>query len=330
MEAAAGCLADFERLAGDVLPADIRDWLNGGSGNETTMAANRSELDRVAVLPRVLSGAETSTRTRLLQSESAMPAAVAPMAYQRLVHPDGEVALASAACAAGVPYVASTMSSTPIEDIAKTGAEVWFQLYWLRDRTAVRELVDRAVDSGCTALVLTVDVPILGPRFRDLMSASALIAHTDELFAPAVSWHDFGWLRQQAGIPLLVKGVLDPRDARRAADAGADGIVVSNHGGRQLDGAAASVRALPAVVDAVGNDCEVLLDSGIRSGTDVLRALALGASGVLVGRPLLWALAADGGRGARQALSLLQAEVRDALVLAGCADPDAARELRVL
>jgi 4-hydroxymandelate oxidase len=284
-----------------------------------------------------------------------MPVAVAPMAYQRLVHPDGELALASAAGAAGVPYVASTMSSIPIEDIAKTGAEVWFQLYWLRDRTAVRALVDRAVGSGCTALLLTVDVPILGPRFRDIRNAfalpddvraanledtatpyrstagsSALVAHTDELFAPAVSWHDFGWLRQQTGIPLVLKGILDPRDARRAADAGADGIVVSNHGGRQLDGAAASVLALPAVVDAVGNDCEVLLDSGIRSGTDVLKALALGASGVLVGRPLLWALAAGGGRGARLALALLQAEIQDALVLAGCADPDAAHDLRVV
>jgi 4-hydroxymandelate oxidase len=351
------CLADFERLADAVLPTDVRDWLNGGSGTETTLALNRSALEAVAVVPRVLAGAEISTRTRLLQSEVAMPAGVAPMAYQRMVHRDGEVALAAAAAAAGVPYVASTLSSVPIEDIAGTGAEVWFQLYWLRERSAVQSLVGRAVDAGCTAMVLTVDVPVLGPRLRDVRNAfalpadvtaanltteesataqvsaegsSALVAHTRELFAPALSWHDFGWLRQQVGIPLVLKGILDLRDARRAADAGADGIVVSNHGGRQLDGAVAAITALPPVVDAIGNDCEVLLDSGVRSGTDVLRALALGASGVLVGRPLMWALAVDGGRGARLALSLLQAEIRDALALAGCADPGAARDLRTV
>ena len=350
------CLNDFERLADAVLPPEVRDWMNGGSGAETTLALNRSALEAVAVMPRVLAGAEISTGARMLQTDVAMPVGVAPMAYQRMVHPDGEIALASAAAAAGVPYVASTLSSVPIEDIAKTGAEVWFQLYWLRDRTAVQALLGRALDAGCTAMVLTVDVPVLGPRLRDVRNAfalpagitaanlatedsataqiaaegsSALVAHTNELFAPALSWHDFGWLRQQVGIPLVVKGILDPRDARRAADAGADGIVVSNHGGRQLDGAVSPVTAIPGVIDAVGNDCEVLLDSGVRSGTDVLRALALGASGVLVGRPLLWALAADGVRGAKLALSLLQAEIRDALALAGCADPEAAHDLRV-
>lgn len=351
------CLADFERLAGAVLAPEVRDWLDGGAGNETTLALNRSALDAVAVLPRMLAGAEISTTATMLDTEFSMPVGVAPMAYQRMVHPDGEIALASAAAAAGVPYVASTLSSVSIEQIVKTGAEVWFQLYWLRDRDYVQKLVGRALDAGCTTIVFTVDVPVLGPRLRDVRNSfalppditaanldeqdsaiaqtssegsSALVAHTNAMFAPGLSWHDFGWLRQQVGVPLLLKGILDPRDARRAVDAGADAIVVSNHGGRQLDGAASPVTAMPAVMDAVGNDCEVLLDSGVRSGTDVLRALALGATGVLVGRPLMWALAVDGGRGAKLALSLLQDEIRDALALAGCADPDAARGLRVV
>ncbi len=347
------CLADFERLAAAVLPADVRDYIAGGSGTETTLAANRAALDRVAVVPRMLAGSEVITETRLLRTDASMPVAVAPMAYQRLVHPDGELALAAAAADAGVPYVISTMSSATIEEIAATGADVWFQLYWQREHAAVEKLVDRAVDAGCSALMVTVDVPILGRRLRDLRNAfalpgdvlaanladpsapvahahaagtSALATHTSEVFAPGLGWHQIEWLRDQIGIPLVVKGILDPRDARLAVDAGADAVVVSNHGGRQLDGAIPSVTALPAVIDAVGDDCEVLLDSGIRSGTDVLRALALGASGVLVGRPLMWALAVDG---AKAALWLLHREVQDAFTLAGCRDPESARDLVV-
>jgi 4-hydroxymandelate oxidase len=287
----------------------------------------------------------------------ALPVAVAPMAYQRLVHPDGETALAAAAGAAGVPYVASTLSSVPIEEIAATGAAVWFQLYWLRDRALVAELLDRAHAAGCTALMVTVDVPILGRRLRDVRNAfaipphvvaanlpagrdalahaatpgvSAVAVHTGEVFAPALSWVDLDWLRGRTDLPLVVKGSLDPRDAELAAAAGADAVVVSNHGGRQLDGAPATARMLPEVVAAVADRCEVLLDSGVRGGVDVLRALALGARGVLVGRPLLWALAAGGRAGAETALALLAGEFRDALALAGCADPADARELRVL
>jgi 4-hydroxymandelate oxidase len=352
-ESAPVCLADFEQLAAAVLPAGIRDYIDGGSGAETTLAANRAALDRVAVVPRMLAGSEVITETRLLRSDASIPVAVAPMAYQRLVHPEGELALAAAAADAGIPYVISTMSSTTIEEIAATGAEVWFQLYWQREHAAVEKLVDRAVDAGCTALMVTVDVPILGSRLRDLRNAfalpphvlaanladpaapvahasasgtSALATHTSQVFAPGLGWHQIEWLREQIGIPLVVKGILDPRDARLAVDAGADAVVVSNHGGRQLDGAVASVTALPAVIDAVGNDCEVLLDSGIRSGTDVLRALALGASGVLVGRPLLWALAVDS---AELALTMLRGEIHDAFTLAGCRDADAVRDLVV-
>ncbi|MGK5740907.1 alpha-hydroxy acid oxidase [Micromonospora sp. URMC 103] len=350
------CLAAFGELARAVLPPDVWDYVDGGSGDEVTLAANRAALDRVAVVPRALRAVESpDLATRLLGHRYAMPVGVAPMAYQRLVHPDGERGMASAAAAAGVPYVASTLGSTPLEEVAATGAEVWFQLYWLRERALVRDLLARVRDAGCRVLVVTVDVPVLGRRLRDLRNAFRLpaevgavnlphgrddLAHAgtpgvstvapDAPFAPALGWDDLAWLRDQTDLPLVVKGVLDPRDAREAVRVGAAGVVVSNHGGRQLDGAPASVTMLPEVVDAVGDRCAVLLDSGIRSGADVLRALALGAAGVLVGRPLLWALAAGGGAGVEAALALLAAELRDALALAGCPDPAAARELRTV
>lgn len=349
-------LADYAERARVVLPAEVWDYIAGGSADEVTLAANRCALDRVAVLPRVLRGVDSvDLGTQLLGRAYAMPVGVAPMAYQRLVHPDGELALAAAAGAAGVPYLASTLGSTPIEQVTGVGAEVWFQLYWLRERALVRDLLARVVAAGCRALVVTVDVPVLGRRPRDLRNAfrlpadvvaanlpdgrdalahsgapgvSAIAVHTDASFAPALRWTDLAWLREHVDLPLVVKGVLDPRDAVEAVRIGADAVVVSNHGGRQLDGAPASVTMLPEVVDAVGDRCQVLMDSGIRGGTDVLRALALGAAGVLVGRPLLWALAVGGERGARDALDLLAAELRDALTLAGCSDPAAAGELR--
>ncbi|MFF4874526.1 alpha-hydroxy acid oxidase [Micromonospora sp. NPDC000668] len=357
-EAPAVSLDEYAERARAVLPPDVWDYVAGGSAAEVTLNANRSALDRVAVLPRMLRGVSAANlSTQLLGRPYAMPVGVAPMAYQRLVHPDGELALAAAAAAAGVPYLASTLGSTPIEQVAGTGAEVWFQLYWLRERALVRDLLDQVVAAGCRALVVTVDVPVLGRRPRDLRNAfrlpaevfaanlpdgrdalahagapgmSAIAAHTDASFAPALRWADLAWLREHVDLPLVVKGVLDPRDAAEAVRTGADAVVVSNHGGRQLDGAPASVTMLPEVVDAVGDRCQVLLDSGIRGGTDVLRALALGAAGVLVGRPLLWALAAGGQPAARDALALLAAELRDALTLAGCPDTAAAGELRTV
>lgn len=354
----AACLADFAELARAVLPPEVYDFVAGGSGAETTLAANRAALDRLAVLPRMLRGVERPRiDAPLLGRPQAMPVAVAPMAYQRLVHPDGEPALAAAASAAGVPYVASTLSSVPIEEITAAGGPVWFQLYWLRDRGMVRDLVDRAQAAGCTALMITVDVPILGPRLRDVRNGfalpphvaaanlpgsrndlahsgapgtSAVARHTAAAFASALTWSDVGWLRGRTDLPLVVKGVLDPRDAVLAVDAGADAVVVSNHGGRQLDGAPAAVTMLPETLAAVGDRCEVLVDGGFSGGVDVLRALALGASGVLIGRPLLWALAVGGRAGADAAFALLAAELRDALTLAGCADPTEARALRTI
>ncbi|HET9143254.1 alpha-hydroxy acid oxidase [Actinophytocola sp.] len=337
------CLADFEHLAQARLPKGVWDFIAGGSGAETTLAANRAALDAVALLPRVLVGVETpDTSCQLLKSEASMPVATAPMAYQRLAHPDGELAMASAARDAGIPFLLSTFSTVAIEDVVAVGGTVWFQLYWLRQRALVEELVGRAEESGCQAMVVTVDVPVLGRRLRDARNdfqvpPDVLAANlpdatvtTEDYLSPVVSWPDLEWLRERTTLPLVVKGVLDPRDAVRAIGLGADAVVVSNHGGRQLDGAASSAAALPAVVDAVAGQGEVLLDSGIRDGTDVLRALALGASGVLLGRPLLWGLAVAGAEGAAQVLRLLLEELRTALRIAGCPTPAAARALTVL
>ncbi len=348
-------LDDFAAGARSVLAPEIWDFIDGGSGSETTLRANRQALDSVAVYPRVLGGSLRTTEATLLGTPMSMPVAVAPMAYQRLVHPAGEVAMAEAAHQAGVPLMLSALSSCPVEEVARTGATIWFQLYWLAERHRLEQLIERAEDAGSTALVVTLDVPVMGRRLRDVRNEfalpaevlaanltdgapssahrarageSAIAAHTSELFGPALSWTDLQWLRSRTRLPLALKGILDPRDARRAVDLGADAVVVSNHGGRQLDGAPASISALAAVVAEVSDQCQVLLDSGIRSGMDVLRALALGASGVLLGRPLLWALAVDGATGASRALALLRTEFCQSLTLAGCPDLAAVRELR--
>ncbi|MGX1133818.1 4-hydroxymandelate oxidase [Streptomyces glaucescens] len=351
-------VADVAELAARRVPGDVLDFVNGGSGDESTQAANRAALDAVRLVPRVLAGArEPDTSGELVRSSVGMPLATAPMAYQRLLHPDGELAAARAARAVGVPFVISTLSSYSLEEIAAVGGTVWFQLYWLRDRDAVLDLVRRAEAAGCEALVVTVDVPRMGRRLRDVRNGfglpshvravnlgpapetsahrredgrSAVATHTAEAFDPALGWDDLAWLRDRTDLPLLVKGVLDPRDAVRAVDAGADGLIVSNHGGRQFSAAVASVTALPRVLDAVGGRCSVLLDSGVRTGTDVLRALALGADGALCGRPLLWGLALDGEAGALHVLELLRDELREALLLAGCPDLTAARQLETV
>jgi 4-hydroxymandelate oxidase len=347
---------EAERFAAADLPPEVWDFVAGGSGAELTLAANRAALDRVYLLPRVLTDVSgCSTRAQFLGSGAAMPVAIAPMAYQRLVHADGELGLARAARAAGIPFTAGMLGSYPIEQIAAVGGDTWLQLYWLRDRGITRELVQRAEQAGCRALMLTVDVPQLGRRIRDLRNgfafppdvtaanlgtaqempghtsvpgASAVARHTAALFDPSLSWPDIEWLREQSTLPLILKGILHPGDARRAADLGLDALVVSNHGGRQLDGAAPSITALPDVCAAVGGRCEVILDSGIRSGTDVLRALALGASGVLLGRPALWGLARGGEIGARQLIGLLQEELESAMMLAGCPDVASVAALR--
>ncbi|MGW7049922.1 alpha-hydroxy acid oxidase [Streptomyces avermitilis] len=353
-------LDDMAHRARSVLTPETWDWLDGGAERERALAGNLRAFDRVMVLPRVLQDVSAcSTAGRLVRSSASMPVAVAPIAYQRLFHPEGELAVARAAAAAGVPFAISTLSSTTMEDIAATGATTWFQLYWLKDRTAVLDLVRRAEHIGSEALVLTVDVPLMGRRLRDIRHGfalhdtiravnledgaksrahrktahgSAIAAHTADAFAPSITWQDVEWLRRHTDLPLIIKGVLHPEDAVRAAELGAAAVVVSNHGGRQLDQAVPTALALPAVAEALGtlqgHQCGVLVDSGIRGGSDVLAALALGASGVLLGRPAIWGLAADGEEGCGQVLSLLAEELRHAMILAGCPDLAAAAKLR--
>lgn len=355
----AHALADFEQAASRVLPADIRDFVAGGSGAETTLDANRAAFDRVFLVPRVLRDVSAcTTDATLLGRPVSMPVAVAPVAYQRLLHPDGELAVARAAKTAGVPFTVSTMSSVPVEEVTALGGSVWFQLYWLREAERSLEQVRRAEEAGCEAIVLTVDVPWMGRRLRDVRNrftlpgqvtavhltgggapspgsvahrrpgdeVSAVAEHTRQAFSAALTWPTVAALREWTRLPLVLKGVLAPEDAVRAAESGVDAVVVSNHGGRQLDGAIPSIDMLEQVAGAVAGRCQVLVDSGVRGGTDVLRALALGADGVLVGRPVMWGLAAAGESGAARVLELLADELRDALGLAGCASvADAAR-----
>ncbi|TDC79572.1 alpha-hydroxy acid oxidase [Streptomyces hainanensis] len=348
-------LADVERAARTAMPRAVWDFVQGGSGEERSLVANRAALDARYLVPRVLRDvSRVSTAAPLAGEAAAMPVAVAPMAYQRLVHPAGEVASAEAARRAGVPFVVPLLSSVPVEEIAETGAALWFQMYPLRDREAMSGVLARAEAAGCRALVLTVDVPRMGRRLRDMRNSfalppgvgaahlgepagettrrrrvgmSAVARHTREAFDPALRWEDLEWLREQTGMPLILKGVLHPEDARRAAASGVQGLIVSNHGGRQLDGAVPGFEALPAIREATPPGIAVLYDGGVRSGADVLRALARGASGVLLGRPVLWGLAVGGRRGVEHVLSLLRQELDDAMALAGCRDVGEAAEL---
>ncbi|MDH6523261.1 4-hydroxymandelate oxidase [Streptomyces sp. SAI-135] len=352
------CVADVERLAAQRLPAEVWDFVAGGSGDESVQAANRAALDLVRLVPRALTGAGIAkTCGQLLLADAAMPVVVAPMAYQRLLHPNGELDAARAARTAGVPYVIPMLSSYPLEEIAEVGGTVWFQMYWLRDRGLLLDLVRRAEHAGCEALVVTADVPVMGRRLRDLRNGfalpasvtaanlgaeavtathtrrsgtSAVATHSATAFDPTADWADVEWLRGHTDLPIVLKGILDPRDAVRAAELGAEAVVVSNHGGRQFAGAVPSITALPPVLDAVQGRCAVLLDSGVRSGTDVLRALAHGAAGVMYGRPVLWGLAVDGKAGAGLVLDLLHTELREALTLCGCDSVAAGRDLTVM
>ena len=352
-------VADAEQLAEAALPAQVWDFITGGSGAELTRQANLAAFADVYLMPRVLADVSAcEPATTLAGCEAALPVAVAPMAYLRMIHPDGELGLAAACAQARIPYTAAMLSSVSIEQIAQAGGCIWSQLYWLRDRGMTIDLVRRSEAAGCRALVLTVDVPELGRRLRDLRNGftfpdgiypanlarsgeadpggpgapgrSAVASHTAAIFDPSLSWADVGWLAEQTSLPLILKGILDPDDARHAAGLGVAGIVVSNHGGRQLDGAVPSIAALPRIIDAVAGRCEVILDSGVRSGLDVLKAVALGATGAMLGRPALWGLAAGGAAGVADVLALLREEFRQAMALAGCPDLAAVGALRTV
>jgi isopentenyl diphosphate isomerase/L-lactate dehydrogenase-like FMN-dependent dehydrogenase len=341
-------LADYERLAAERLEPGPHAYFAGGAGDERTLRANAEAFGRYRLRPRVLVDVSAvSTATTILGTDVSMPVLVAPVAFQRLAHPDGEVAMARAAAAAGTIMTLSTIATSRPSEIAAEcdPAPRWFQLYCFRDRAVTRALIDEAVESGFEAIALTVDAPRAGRRERDFrhqfvvpegVHAPAVAAATGSeraltvaevfgLLDSSLDWDDFANLVSECGLPVIVKGIQTAEDAALAVEYGAAAVVVSNHGGRQLDGVAPTLEILPEVVDAVGDRTEVLMDGGVRRGTDVLTALALGARAVLIGRPALWGLAADGEAGARHVLELLRAEVELALTLLGCPTPAAVR-----
>ncbi len=336
---------DYERLAAERLDPGAHGYYAGGSGDELTLRDNVAAFQRWQLRPRVLVDvAGCTTATTVLGHELSMPLVIAPVAFQRVAHPDGEVGMARAARAAGTAVSLSTMATSTFEEVAETGAQRWFQLYVFRDAQMTAELVARARDAGFTALLLTVDTPVLARRERDhrtgftippeitvasLGQGGVTPAEAFAQVSPSVSWRDIERLASESGLPVVVKGVLTAEDARLACEHGAAGLVVSNHGGRQLDGVSATIDALPEVVDAVDGRIEVLLDGGVRRGTDVVKALALGARAVLAGRAPLWGLAVDGESGARAVLELFREEILVALKLVGCSSPADVRRDRV-
>ncbi|MEU7981496.1 MULTISPECIES: alpha-hydroxy acid oxidase [Micromonospora] len=329
-------LADVAAAARRRLDPVHWDFFAGGAGDERTLRANEAAFGRRWLRPRVLRGAgERDLRISLFGSALSMPVLVAPTAFHRLAHPEGEVATARAAAEAGTVMVVSMAATRPVEQIAAAGGPLWFQLYPHTDLEFTTTVVRRAVAAGCRALVVTVDSPVFGRRERDLRHGfvdlpSGMVCENmrdangrvrDIEMNARVGWELVAVLRRLTTVPILLKGVLHPEDARLAVEHGVDGVLVSNHGGRQLDGVTATLDALPAVVAAVDGRLPVLVDGGLRRGTDVLVALALGATAVLVGRPVLWGLAVAGAAGVRHVLDLLRADLDRALALVGVARP---------
>lgn len=335
-------LQEFEQAARDRLPRAVYDYFAGGAGDERALRDNEADWHRWRLRPRVLVDVSAcDTATTLLGQPVATPLMTAPCAFNILAHPDGELAVARATVGEGMIQVLSTMATTSLEAVANAAPGLrWFQLYCHRDRGLTRELVQRAEAAGYAALCLTVDVPAHGERERDrrnrfhlpddirpvnvaahlpaLPTGSALAEYIQRQFDPSLDWSAIGWLRGLTSLPLVLKGILTAEDARLAVEHGARGIGVSNHGGRQLDGTVTPAEALPEVVDAVAGQAEVFVDGGVRRGSDVFTALALGARGVMVGRPYLWGLAVAGEAGARQVLRFLNDGLLNAMALAGC------------
>lgn len=339
-------LADYEAAAKVALSAPVWDFLAGASGTESMPIAARAALDRWRLRPRCLVDvSKPDPRTTLLGSPLAAPLAIAPMAYHQLAHPEGEVATARAAGEVGALFTVSMFASRTLEDIAAaTTAPLWLQLYWLRDREQLVELVGRAEAAGYRALVLTVDAPRVARRYRDirngftvpegisavnvapaLMAAShqrqaggsAIAQHSREQFDSTITWADLAWLRERSSLPLVLKGVLTAEDAVLAAEHGVQAIVVSNHGGRQLDFAVPAADALPEISDALDGRCRIIFDGAVRYGADIARALCLGADAVMVGRPVLWGLTHSGSAGAAAVLRLLMDEFDEVMALMG-------------
>ena len=359
---------DLRRLAQKRVPRMFYDYADSGSWTESTYRANEADFARIKLRQRVaVDMRNRSSATTMIGQKVAMPVALAPTGLTGMQHADGEILAARAAMAFGVPFTLSTMSICSIEDVAEhAGRGFWFQLYMMKDREFMSRLIGRAKAAGCSALVLTLDLQILGQRHKDLINGlsappkltlknivnmatkprwawgmlrtsrrgfgnivghvsgvddmSSLSTWTAQQFDPALDWDVVQWVKQQWGGPLIIKGILDVADARLAAQSGADALVVSNHGGRQLDGAPSSIRVLPEIVDAVGSQIEVHLDGGVRSGQDVLRARALGAQAVYIGWPFLYGLGAMGQAGVTKALQLIHHELDVTMALCGHRD----------
>lgn len=334
-------LDEFERAAVDLLSAPVYDYYAGAADDEITLAANRHAFQRLQIAHRVLVDVSTrTTQMELLGIPLSFPVILAPTALHRMAHTEGENATARAAASAGTLMTLSSISSTPMEEVAAAapGAPRWFQVYHLNSRAKTEELIGRAADAGYSALVLTVDTPLLGRRERDLRNPFMIpdgiqAVHFMEphrrgdeepilgtfINQPHLTWTDLTWLRSLTDLPLILKGIVRADDARRAVDHGIAAVWVSNHGGRQLDTSVATADALPEVVGAITGQVPVIVDGGVRRGTDVLKALALGADAVAIGRSQLWGLAAGGQEGVETVLRLLKDEFSLAMALAGCA-----------
>jgi 4-hydroxymandelate oxidase len=333
-------LLEYEAAARVVVPQGLFDFIVGGAEDEVSLRDNRSAFGRWRFLPRVLRGVTApNTATTVLGQSVALPVLVSPMGLHGLAHPDGEVASAAAAKAAGTIFCLSCAGGCTIEEVATRAGTWWFQIYLMDDRGLTLELVRRAEAAGAAAIVLTVDVPVRGRREADernrfalppgltmpnllsrLAPGEAADYTTLARWDPAITWTDLDWLAASAHVPIVVKGILAPEDARLAVEHGAKAVQVSNHGGRQLDAAVGALDALPAVVDAIGGTAEIFLDGGVRRGTDVVKALALGARAILIGRPVLYGLAVAGEAGVARIFDLLRQELMTAMVLCGVRD----------
>jgi len=357
----AASVSDYRALAKARLPHFLFEYLDGGSYDEVTLRRNVEDLQSIALRQRVLRDvSRIDLSTELFEEKWAMPVGLGPVGLAGLYARRGEVQAAKAAAAANVPMALSTVSGCSLREVAASGDVPWYQLYFVKDRGFVEQMIDTATEAGCRALILTVDLAVPGSRYRDYRAAGGGLKRMTQLaarpawlwdvgmrgrpislgnlepivgkraplsdfqawihanFDPSVSWEDVEWVRSKWKGPLVIKGILDPEDARAAANSGADGIVVSNHGGRQLDGTSSTARALPWIADAISGRLPVLADGGVRSGLDVVRMLALGADFVLLGRAWAYALAASGGAGVAHALKLIEAEMRVAMALTAC------------
>jgi isopentenyl diphosphate isomerase/L-lactate dehydrogenase-like FMN-dependent dehydrogenase len=334
---------DAERMAEKAVTPEAWSYIVGGAGDERTLRWNREAFSKFRLRPRVLVDVSTvSTEATVLGTPVSMPALVAPMAFQQIAHEEGEVAMARGAAAAGTLMCVSTVATATPADIAAAAPDAprWLQIYVFRDRGVSDDVIAQALEAGFTALVLTADLPVYGIRHREARTGfeapeddvPAIVAawarggereghHSLELLESGLEWDYVTELRERWNVPVIVKGLVTAEDADLACQYGAAGVVVSNHGGRQLDGAIASLEALPEVVDVVGDRAEVFLDGGVRRGTDVVMALALGARAVLVGRPALYGLAFGGSKGVEQVLEIVREETENALALLGCRSP---------